>query len=144
MSTHAGIEWASKPPPTHTKTPPLHPYVGTKTFKVLTAAFLLLPFIIVVMHLRPGPRKRQDVVTRSAAYAAAPSGGAGTDMTPTSWAASWPCLLGLPKGTLQDVYGIDEGKKALDLLVYQRPAALPSTISSPSSFKRFILALVRT
>jgi hypothetical protein len=110
----------------------------------LTAAFLLLPFIIVVMHFRPG--KRQGVVTRSA-YAAAAAGEAGTETTPTSWAASWPCVMGLPKGTLQHLYGIGEDKKALDLLVYQRPAALPSAISSsssPSSFKRFILALVRT
>ena len=113
---------------------------GTKNFKVLTAAFLLLPFIIVVMHFRPG--KRQDVVTRSAYAAAAP------ETPPTSWAASWPCVLGLPNGTLQDVYGIDEDKKPVDLLVYQKPAAFFSTISSssssPSSFKRFILALVRT
>jgi len=145
MHAGKGRESASKPSPP-TKTPPHHPHAGTNTFKVLTAAFLILPFIIVVMHFRPG--KRQGVVTRSA-YAEAP-GGAGTEGTATSWAASWPCVMGLPKGALQDVYGVDEDKKSVDLLVYQRPAALPSTLSSSSSpssrssFERFILALVRT
>lgn len=121
----------------HTKPPPPHMSTGTKTFKSLVAIFLILPFLIVVIHFRPG--KPHGAVTRSA-YSGAAS-------EETSWAASWPCIQGLPHGTLQDVYGIGDRKEALDLLVYQRPVPLHSTItsssSSPSSFMRFILALVR-